>query len=149
MAMRKPPRCKEWPIAGILGDQQAALVGQTCFEPGQAKNTYGTGCFLLMNTATRAGAHRSTACSPRSRTNWASSPRSYALEGSVAITGALVQWLRDNLGLDREKLRDRDPGAKREGQWRRLFCSGIFGSVRAVLEEQCSRRDRRSDSLCQ
>jgi glycerol kinase len=86
------------PIAGILGDQQAALVGQACFRPGEAKNTYGTGCFMLMNTgetpfpstcglvttlAYRLGDNRPV----------------YALEGSIAIAGALVQWLRDNLGL--------------------------------------------------
>jgi glycerol kinase len=86
------------PVAGILGDQQAALVGQTCFQAGEAKNTYGTGCFLLMNTgheivqskhgllttvAFRLGGQRAH----------------YALEGSVAIAGALVQWVRDNFGL--------------------------------------------------
>jgi glycerol kinase len=86
------------PIAGILGDQQAALVGQTCFSPGEAKNTYGTGCFLLMNTGTdivqsRHGLLTTVAFQLKGQ------PAYYALEGSVAITGALVQWLRDNLGL--------------------------------------------------
>jgi glycerol kinase len=86
------------PIAGILGDQQAALVGQTCFEQGEAKNTYGTGCFLLMNTAARpvqsnAGLLTTVAY------KLGNAPAHYALEGSVAITGALVQWLRDNLNL--------------------------------------------------
>jgi glycerol kinase len=86
------------PIAGILGDQQAALVGQTCFEPGEAKNTYGTGCFLLLNTGqqivgSRAGLITTVAY------QFGDAPPSYALEGSIAITGALVQWLRDNLGL--------------------------------------------------
>jgi glycerol kinase len=86
------------PVASDLGDQQAALFGQTCFSPGEAKNTYGTGCFLLLNTgaqivpspsgllttvAYQLGAERAV----------------YALEGSIAIAGALVQWLRDNLGL--------------------------------------------------
>jgi glycerol kinase len=86
------------PIAGILGDQQAALVGQTCFCAGEAKNTYGTGCFLLMNTGAR--------CMPSKHGmlttvayRMGSAPASYALEGSVAITGALVQWVRDNFGL--------------------------------------------------
>jgi glycerol kinase len=89
---------RDVPIAAILGDQQAALVGQTCFRLGEAKNTYGTGCFLLMNTgrdlvpsqhglittlAYRLGEQRAE----------------YALEGSIAISGALVQWLRDNLGI--------------------------------------------------
>lgn len=85
-------------IAGILGDQQAALVGQTCFARGEAKNTYGTGCFLLMNTGADAVASRhgllTTVAYKLGR-----QPACYALEGSVAIAGALVQWLRDNLGL--------------------------------------------------
>ncbi len=86
------------PIAGILGDQQAALVGQTCFEPGEAKNTYGTGCFMLMNTGARpvpstAGLITTVAY------QLGDEPPCYALEGSIAIAGALVQWLRDNLGL--------------------------------------------------
>lgn len=86
------------PVAGILGDQQAALVGQTCFEPGQAKNTYGTGCFLLMNTGTEL---RESTCGLLTTVAYQfhNQPVNYALEGSVAITGALVQWLRDNLGM--------------------------------------------------
>ncbi len=85
-------------IAGILGDQQAALVGQTCFKSGEAKNTYGTGCFLLMNTGERAV--RST-CGLLTTVGYkfGKEPARYALEGSIAITGALVQWVRDNLGL--------------------------------------------------
>lgn len=86
------------PLAGMLGDQQAALVGQTCFAPGEAKNTYGTGCFLLLNTGTRpvtstAGLVTTVAY------RFGEEPARYALEGSIAIAGALVQWLRDNLGL--------------------------------------------------
>ncbi|RYF48128.1 MAG: glycerol kinase GlpK, partial [Cytophagaceae bacterium] len=86
------------PVAGILGDQQAALVGQTCYEPGQAKNTYGTGCFLLMNTGTEM---RASTCGLLTTVayQFQNQPVHYALEGSVAITGALVQWLRDNLGI--------------------------------------------------
>jgi glycerol kinase len=86
------------PIAGILGDQQAALVGQACFRPGEAKNTYGTGCFLLMNTGESAVQSRFgllTTVAYRIGTARAC----YALEGSVAVTGALVQWLRDNLRM--------------------------------------------------
>lgn len=86
------------PIAGILGDQQAALVGQTCFHPGEAKNTYGTGCFLLMNTGTTpvsSAAGLITTVAYR----FGGEPAHYALEGSIAIAGALVQWLRDNLGV--------------------------------------------------
>ncbi|MEZ0487979.1 glycerol kinase GlpK [Fibrella aquatica] len=86
------------PITGVLGDQQAALVGQTCFEPGQAKNTYGTGCFLLMNTGTHI---RPSTCGLLTTVayQFGDEPPHYALEGSVAIAGALVQWLRDNLGI--------------------------------------------------
>jgi glycerol kinase len=86
------------PIAGILGDQQAALVGQTCFGPGEAKNTYGTGCFLLLNTGHEAVQSRAGLITTVAY-QLAGQPAVYALEGSIAITGALVQWLRDNLGL--------------------------------------------------
>ena len=86
------------PITGVAGDQQAALFGQCCFEPGQAKNTYGTGCFFLMNTGSQA---------PLSTNNLVTTiaasapgqPCTYALEGSVFVSGALIQWLRDSLGL--------------------------------------------------
>ncbi|MGB7903471.1 MAG: glycerol kinase GlpK [Steroidobacteraceae bacterium] len=84
------------PIAGIAGDQQAALFGQACFEPGMAKNTYGTGCFLLMNTGTAP-----LASSNRLLTTiaWQTTDLRYALEGAVFIGGAVVQWLRDGLGI--------------------------------------------------
>jgi glycerol kinase len=86
------------PIAGDLGDQQAALVGQTCFKPGEAKNTYGTGCFMLMNTGEKAVlSNFGLLTTPAYK--FGAKPACYALEGSIAITGALVQWLRDNLGL--------------------------------------------------
>jgi glycerol kinase len=85
------------PIAGIAGDQQAALFGQGCVEPGMAKNTYGTGCFLLLNTGATpvmsdAGLVTTVACD-------ATGGRAYALEGSVFIAGAAIQWLRDGVGL--------------------------------------------------
>jgi glycerol kinase len=89
---------KDVPITGILGDQQAALVGQTCFEPGEAKNTYGTGSFLLMNTGERPVASKFGLLTTVAYKFGAEAAR-YALEGSIAITGALVQWLRDNLGI--------------------------------------------------
>src|SRR5262245_44739594 len=85
-------------IAGILGDQQAALVGQTCFRPGEAKNTYGTGSFLLMNTGEKAVQSKFGLLTTLAYKVGDAKPR-YALEGSIAITGALVQWLRDNLGI--------------------------------------------------
>ena len=86
------------PLAGDLGDQQAALVGQACFEPGQAKNTYGTGCFLLLNTDVKPVQSKFGLLTTVAY-QFGKQPARYALEGSVAITGALVQWLRDNLNL--------------------------------------------------
>jgi glycerol kinase len=86
------------PVSGILGDQQAALVGQACFRPGEVKNTYGTGCFLLMNTGERIVPSNFGLLTTVAY-KFGSANAHYALEGSVAITGALVQWLRDNLGL--------------------------------------------------
>ena len=86
------------PVAGILGDQQAAMVGQTCYSPGEAQNTYGTGCFMLLDTGTVPVQSKNglltTLCY-----KFGNAPAVYALEGSIAITGALVQWLRDNLGM--------------------------------------------------
>ncbi len=98
------------PIAGILGDQQAALVGQACFRPGEVKNTYGTGCFLLMNTGERLVASNFGLLTTVAY-KFGSGAAHYALEGSVAITGALVQWLRDNLGII-EKSPDVEPLAR-------------------------------------
>ncbi|NNK91104.1 MAG: glycerol kinase GlpK [Acidimicrobiia bacterium] len=86
------------PIAGVLGDQQAALFGQTCFTPGEAKNTYGTGCFMLLNTGTEAVASEQGLLTTVGYQIADAAPV-YALEGSVAIAGAAVQWLRDNLRL--------------------------------------------------
>ncbi len=86
------------PVCGDLGDQQAATVGQTCFDPGEAKNTYGTGCFMLLNTGTEIVHSRNglltTVCY-----KMGDAPAVYALEGSIAMAGATIQWLRDNLGL--------------------------------------------------
>ncbi|MEQ9098735.1 MAG: glycerol kinase GlpK [Imperialibacter sp.] len=85
------------PIAGIAGDQQAALFGQACFEPGMAKNTYGTGCFMLMNTGTKMQLSHSGLVSTIA---WGLEGKvTYALEGSIFIAGAAVQWLRDGLKL--------------------------------------------------
>jgi glycerol kinase len=86
------------PIGGALGDQQAALFGQTCFSPGEAKCTYGTGSFLLQNTGTEL-VHSAHGLISTVAYQLAGEPAHYALEGSIAVTGALVQWLRDGLGL--------------------------------------------------
>jgi glycerol kinase len=85
------------PVAGILGDQQAALFGQTCFEPGDAKNTYGTGSFLLVNTGEEIERTEKLLTSVGYKLG--DGDPTYVLEGSIAVTGALVQWLRDRLGL--------------------------------------------------
>ncbi|MCR8907794.1 glycerol kinase GlpK [Thermophilibacter sp. ET337] len=89
------------PIMGVAGDQQAALFGQCCFAPGEAKNTYGTGCFMLLNTGSEARASEhglvtTIAAAPPNATD-----TQYALEGSVFVAGALIQWLRDELGIIR------------------------------------------------
>jgi len=87
------------PISGVLGDQQAALVGQGCFEMGSAKNTYGTGCFMLFNTGTQAVASTHGLLTTVGFQLGKDQPVIYALEGSIAIAGAGVKWLRDNLGI--------------------------------------------------
>jgi glycerol kinase len=87
----------QMPIAGVAGDQQAALFGQACFVPGLTKNTYGTGCFMLQNTGEKAVPSRNNLLTTVA---WSSNGRTdYALEGSVFIGGAVVQWLRDGLGI--------------------------------------------------
>lgn len=98
------------PIGGILGDQQAALFGQTCFDVGEAKNTYGTGCFMLLNTGTEIVQSQNGLLTTVGYKIGAA-PAVYALEGSIAITGALVQWLRDNLNII-QKSSDIEPLAK-------------------------------------
>ncbi|KAA9111290.1 glycerol kinase GlpK [Microbacterium rhizomatis] len=96
--VHEPPAARGIPIAGILGDQQAATFGQAAFDPGQSKNTYGTGNFLLVNTGTeivRSQHGLVTTVAYRA----GDEPARFALEGSIAVTGSLVQWLRDNLGI--------------------------------------------------
>ncbi len=87
------------PIAGVAGDQQAALFGQTCFDPGMAKNTYGTGCFLLLNTGEHPVPSNSGLVTTAAWRVGTSGKLTFALEGSVFIAGAAVQWLRDGLGI--------------------------------------------------
>ena len=95
---RKTGLLVDTPVSGILGDQQAATFGQACFEPGQAKNTYGTGCFMLMNTGTSPVRSENGLLTTVAYQIAGEEPV-YALEGSIAVAGSLVQWLRDNLGL--------------------------------------------------
>ena len=90
----------EVPLTGVLGDQQAATVGQTCFAPGEAKNTYGTGCFMLLNTGSEI-LHSNNGLLTTVCYQFAGQPAVYALEGSIAMAGATIQWLRDNLQIIR------------------------------------------------
>src|SRR5690606_32528279 len=89
---------KNIPVAGDLGDQQAALFGQTCFKVGEAKNTYGTGCFMLLNTGEKPVQSKAGLLTTLGY-KIGNKKAVYALEGSIAITGALIQWLRDNMEL--------------------------------------------------
>ena len=98
MTLREGPLGGEVPVCADLGDQQAALVGQACFEPGEAKNTYGTGCFLLLNTGTKAVPSHSGLLTTVGY-KLGGSPAVYCLEAPIAVAGAAVQWLRDNFGL--------------------------------------------------
>ena len=86
-------------IAGVLGDQHAALLGQTCFNAFEAKCTYGTGAFLLMNTGNTAVNSKNGLLTTLAFQLGPQSPVMYALEGSVAYCGSTIQWLRDNLGI--------------------------------------------------
>jgi len=98
LTRRHGPFAGEVPITGILGDQQAATVGQVCFAPGEAKNTYGTGNFMLLNTGTEIVRSKAgLLTTPAYR--FGDQPCVYALEGSIAVTGSAVQWLRDQLGI--------------------------------------------------
>jgi glycerol kinase len=120
------------PIAGIAGDQQAALFGQACFKAGLAKNTYGTGCFMLMHTG-----HHFSDSTNGLLTTAAAQPTTqpeYALEGSVFIGGAVVQWLRDGLQGHRRQRRGAGPGQQRARRGRRDVRAGLHRPGRALLE---------------
>ena len=135
-------------VAGDLGDQQAATFGQACFSPGEAKNTYGTGNFMLLNTGTEAVQSKSgllTTVGYKVGDN----PAVYCLEGSIAITGALVQWLRDNLKMIKAAPEVEDAGQDGRGQRRPVHRAGVQRSVRALLEVERSRRVRRPDAVCE
>jgi glycerol kinase len=147
--LRRPPLriCSAAPIAirGIAGDQQAATVGQACFNPGMMKSTYGTGCFALLNTGER---HAGRLEEPLLTTiaYQFGGKRTYALEGSIFIAGAAVQWLRDGLGIveaSAETGRWRKPPIRDAG---RLSGAGLRRPGRAVLEFRSARRDVRPDA---
>ena len=135
-------------ISGALGDQHGALLGQACLHPGDAKNTYGTGCFLLMNTGDKPHFSEHGLITTLAY-KLGDAPPVYALEGSIAIAGALVQWLRDNLGIIQSSRDIEALGGKRSRQWRRLFRAGFLRALRAALARRRARRDRRAHSLFQ
>ena len=115
----------EVPVAGIAGDQQAALFGQACLEPGSAKNTYGTGSFVLLNTGERApapppGLLTTLACATEERAD-------YALEASIFVTGAAVQWLRDGLGTIEEAAETEPMAASLDGNDGVYFVPALTG----------------------
>src|ERR1700753_2414506 len=133
----------EIPITGILGDQQAATVGQVCFNPGDAKNTYGTGNFLILNTGTelirsKAGLLTTPAY------KFGDDPVVYALEGSIAVTGSAVPWLRDQLCITRGACERERPGPAGRGRGRHLLRARLLRPVRALLAVRRPRRDRRA-----
>ena len=110
------------PVAGVAGDQQAALFGQACVDPGMGKNTYGTGSFVLLNAG-----HTVPAARPGCSRRWpagSGSSRAYALEASIFVTGAAVQWLRDGLRDHRARRADRAARAQPRRQRRRLLRAG-------------------------
>ena len=131
------------PVAGILGDQQAALVGQTCFRSGEAKNTYGTGCFLLMNTGEKPVPSKYGLLTTVAY-RIGNQPAAYALEGSIAITGALVQWIRDNFGLIRKSSDIEASGSHGKRQRGRVFRSCFLRPLCPVLEDERSWCDCRA-----
>ena len=132
------------PIAGIAGDQQAALFGQNCFTRGLAKNTYGTGCFMLMNIGAEPAPSQHS-CSRRSRGSCGGQTE-YALEGSVFIGGAVVQWLRDGLGIIKSSAEIEAARGERAGLRRRVSRAGLCGARRAALGSICAGHDRRADA---
>jgi glycerol kinase len=116
------------PIAGIAGDQQAALFGQLCTQPGMVKNTYGTGCFLLMNTGARAVASKNQLITTIA---WTHGGRTeYALEGSIFIAGAVVQWLRDGLHFIRQSP-EVEAMAAEAGDTGGVYCVPAFAGLGA------------------
>ena len=138
---------KEIPIGGAAGDQQAALFGQTCFTAGEAKNTYGTGAFLLMNTGTKPvfsdnGLITTIAWGLDGEVN-------YALEGSIFVAGAAIQWLRDEMRLV-DSSPDSEYMASESKRYKWLLCSScIYRTWCATLGSVCTRNNRWYHKRCQ
>ena len=126
------------PIAGIAGDQQAALFGQMCTQPGMVKNTYGTGCFMLMNTGTKAIASKNNLLTTIA---WQIDDKTeYALEGSVFIAGAVVQWLRDGLKIIRNSAEVESLAATVKDTEGVYIVPAFAGLRRTALEPACKRK---------
>ena len=133
------------PIAGIAGDQQAALAGQACFRGGLSKNTYGTGCFALLHTGARRPVSKNRLLATRAASPGAA-PQ-YAIEGSVFIAGAVVQWLRDRLRIISTAAESGASGALGGGHRRRLLRAGLRRPRRAVLGRRRARHPHRRHAL--
>ncbi|KAG0285634.1 Glycerol kinase [Linnemannia gamsii] len=114
------------PIAGCLGDQHAALVGQHCFQVGEAKNTYGTGCFMLFNTGTEITPSNNGLLTTVGY-QFEGEPAAYALEGSIAVAGSAVKWLRDNMGIIREAEEINDLAAHVDSNGGVVFVTAFSG----------------------
>ncbi len=134
----------EIPVAGAAGDQQSALFGQCCFEPGDVKNTYGTGCFLLMNTGSDPVMSKNGLITTIAAT--LPGQVQYALEGSVFTAGAAVQWLRDELGVISSRSRVAGVRPECAGHGGRVRRARIYRPRRAVLEPVRARHDNRRDA---
>ena len=137
---------REVPVAGILGDQQAATFGQAAFDAGDAKNTYGTGNFLIVGTGTKI-VSSSNGLLTTIAYKLGDGDTHYALEGSIAVTGSLVQWLRDNLGLIGSADEIEALAATVAGQRRCLPGAGVLRPLRPPLASGCPRRPGRVDPL--
>ena len=134
------------PISGDLGDQHAALFGQACFEPGQMKCTYGTGAFLLMHTGERPVPSRHGLITTLAA-KIGDGPATYALEGSVAVTGSLIGWLRDNLGIIADAAEVEALARSVPDSGDVVFVPAFSGPVRPALAQRGPGRDRRSHRL--
>lgn len=134
------------PIRGVAGDQQAALFGQCCFKPGQVKATFGTGCFLLMSTGQRLCASTHGLVTTVAASAPDAAGLEYALEGSVFMAGALIQWLRDGLGDCRRRFSNRGTCNERARFGGSVRGACVHRAWRSVLGRQCARRHLRIDA---
>ena len=130
------------PVLGMAGDQQAALIGQACFQPGMVKSTYGTGCFMIQNTGEQPVTSKNRLLTTVGYR--LDGKVSYAVEGSIFVAGAAVQWLRDGIKLI-DHAHERSPGDPGRRLQRRLPGAGLYRPRRALLGPEGARRDLRPD----